>query len=49
MDNQKLKLWLETLNSQTNWDLNNLDVLEKQIVRNIKESGYINLKFIVGE
>lgn len=48
MDNQKLKLWLESLNPQIDWDLKNIDALEQQIVRNIKESGYINLKFFLG-
>jgi endonuclease III-like uncharacterized protein len=44
---QKLKNWLETLDSERRWNTSNLDKLEEQIVECVQGSGYINIKMIM--
>lgn len=45
MDN--LKEWLDSLNPEEDWDMDHMDVLEEQVVNTVKESGYINLPFLL--
>ena len=46
MTNDQLKEWLTTINPMVKWDINNINVLEKQIVTNVKECGYLNLNML---
>ena len=40
---EQIKSWLSTLDPLKDWDFNNLDKLEEQIVDTVKECGYLNL------
>jgi len=48
MDKHKLKVWLSTLDPLTEWDIDNIDNLEKQVVSCVKASGYLNLPLLLG-
>lgn len=40
------KDWVVGHNAETDWDFNNPKKLYRQLVGNIKESGYLDLKYI---
>ena len=44
---ENLKEWLGTLNPEMQWNLDDMDALEKQIVDTIKVSGYINFPLLI--
>jgi hypothetical protein len=43
IDKRNLSAWLKTIDPTKRWEVNNLQKLEKQLVANIKECGYLNL------
>jgi len=47
MTRDELKTWLATLDPMTDWRYDDLQVLEQQIVRVVKGSGYINIPFLL--
>lgn len=47
MNKRKLISWLASLDSQMEWDLEDMDILEEQIVDTISESGFANIKFLL--
>ena len=49
MNREELKIWLDTLDPEHDWDLDNIDNLEEQIVDNVKECGYINIKMLLSK
>ena len=49
MTDNKLKTWLSTLDTMTDWHYDDLQVLERQIVDVVKASGYINLSLLVSK
>ena len=46
MDKNKLKAWLATLNPMTDWDLDDIENLEEQVIDVVRESGYLNLPLL---
>jgi hypothetical protein len=46
MDKNKLKAWLATLDPMTDWDLDDIENLEEQVIDVVRESGYLNLPLL---
>ena len=49
MTENKLKTWLSTLDPMTDWQYDDLEALEQQIVDVIEASGYINLPLLLSK
>ncbi len=49
MDRKQLEVWLSTLDPLNNWELDDIELLERQIIRVVRESGYLNLHYILNK
>ena len=47
LDKRTLSAWLKTIDPKKRWAVNDLDKLEDQLVENIQECGYLNLKGLI--
>jgi hypothetical protein len=47
LDKRTLSAWLKTIDPKKRWAVNDLPKLEQQLVANIKECGYLNLKGLI--
>jgi hypothetical protein len=49
MTRDELKTWLASLDPMTDWDMDNIPNLEKQVVRVIKGSGFVNIFYLINK
>ena len=49
MTRDELKIWLASLDPMTEWDMDNPQRLEEQVVRVVKASGYVNISYLINK